>query len=697
MFKSVLQIIYAIALVSCTPSNQNEIANEYVSGVSGDRHPEMNCIYPEEAFLHNGKGGNVLDITQPPFNAKGDGISDDTEAFVKAYDFVLTEQDKIGYSGTAMLNTEIINPNREGYPIDGELKTPDASFIIYIPNGEYLVSSTIIYSMKDRTPSKRRDVFFKGGEWKEINTGWERLIWIRFVGQNRDKTIIRLKDNSEGFEAGQEKAVLSFGKSPFNNRKGMNVVKNLTINTGKANPGAVALDYTSANKGQLRNLTLKSEDGAGSYGILFHRPPVIGYHSDITVEGFDYGICSEVGHACAPVLEYITLKKQNKAGILLTEKETNAQGHGEAMVAARFVKSENRVPAVIVGVEGGHLILDKCDFQSDNSEAPAIDLQNGELFARNIYTKGYEVGIQHKGEKKIFENNKIDEFVSGKVFYSEGQTPKSLNLSTPVIAPEEWPKSADEWATPYQFGALGNGEADDTEAIQAAFNSGKPYIFLTQPRYKVSAPIKVPATIKYIDGMFRHNPDLQLVIAEDSDTPVRMGYFYRCDIVHDSPRTFIADMAQNTYKNTINAKSGTFISLNGSYPRIKENPAKIDYYGWSTNNEGSGLPIVCDGAKSWIYGFKVERGPVLEVKNGGSLEILGATIGVRTPDENAIINNESNLCLVANKSAGEWGLDAVAIKEMINGKETLFMAKDLPPRTKAHPEYPVIPMYVGRK
>lgn len=143
MNSKILLVVIAIALVSCNRQKQNEIAIEYVSGIKGDRHPEMNCIYPEEAFFHNGKGGNVLDITQPPFNAKGDGITDDTEAFVKAYDFVLTEQDKIGYSGTAMLNTSIINPNKEGYPIDDELKTPDASFIIYIPNGECLVSNTI--------------------------------------------------------------------------------------------------------------------------------------------------------------------------------------------------------------------------------------------------------------------------------------------------------------------------------------------------------------------------------------------------------------------------------------------------------------------------------------------------------------------------------------------------------------------------
>lgn len=679
-----------VVLLACT-------SNKTLAIEAGDRHPKMNCIYPEEAFFHNGKGGNVLDITKPPFNATGDGSTDDTKAFVKAYDFVLTEQDKIGYSGTAMLNTEIINPNKEGYPTDGELKTSDASFIIYIPNGEYLVSNTIIYSMKDRTPSKRSDVFFKGGEWKEVNSGWERLIWIRFVGQNRDKTIIRLKNNTPGFGEGEEKAVLSFGKSPFNNRKGMNVVCNLTINTGRGNPGAVALDYTSANKGQLRNLCIKSEDGKGSFGILFKRPPVIGYHSDITIEGFDYGICSRVGHACAPVFEYITLINQKNAGILLSEKKPDEGGEGEAMLAARLVKSKNQVPAVRVAVEGGHLILDKCDFRGGSNMQTALDLQKGDLFIRDSFTEGYKAGVISASGKESVPVGLIEEYVSGPVFCSEAQLKKSLNMEVPIVESLNWPKNQNEWATPYQYGAKGDGETDDTKAIQAAFNSGKPCIFLTQAKYKVSAPIKVPASVKYIDGMFRFNPDLVLLIAEDAPVPVRIGNTYRGEIIQDSHRILISDMAEVSYKNTIKAKGGTLISLNGNYPRIKENPAKIDFYGWSTNNEGTGLPLVCDGAKTWIFGFKMERGPVLEVKNRGMMEVLGATIGVHTPDENAIINNESSLCLVANKSAGGWNENAIGIKEIIEGKTTLFMARDFPARVVGNPGFPLIPMYVGRK
>lgn len=662
---------------------------------SGDRHPDTHCVYPDEAFFHNGQGGSILDITKAPFNARGDGKTDDTQAFVRAYDFILREQDKVGYAGAAMLNTKGLYPNNEGYPSDGLVKTRDSSFIIYLPEGDYLVSDTIIYSMPDRTPSKKRDRFFKGGQWRLGSTGWERLIWVRFVGESRERTVIRLKDKAKGFGRGAEKPVISFGKSPFNNRKGMNAVRNLTIDVGRGNPGAIGIDFTSANKAQLRNLTIRSSDGAGDTGILFKRPPVIGYHSDITIEGFDYGISSRVGHACAPVFEYLSLSGQNKAGVLLAKKRPEDGGKGEAMLALRFLKSKNQVPAVKLAVEGGHLILTDSILEGLDDANASIDAEAGAYFLRNLQTPGYKWTVRGKVGPKV-KGPFVDENVSGQVFCSAGQVPKSLNLDVPSMDPPDWPEGPADWATPFQYGARADGSHDDTKAVQAAFNSGKPVVFLTQARYKLTAPIQVPETVRFVDGLFRYNPDLELVVGGDSSIPVRISDFYRGSILQDGPRPVLLEVADATYRNTSRAAGGRLFVLNGSYPWSRWNPASIDFYGWSVNNEGHGLPLVNDGATVWMFGFKCERGPVLHNRNGAIMEILGATIGVSTPDKGAIVNSESSLSLVANKSAGAWTPDAVAIEQTFDGQTTLFRVRQLPPRTKTHPEFPLIPLYVGR-
>ena len=659
---------------------------------AGDRYPTVNCVYPPEAMFGNGKGGTVLDITRAPFNARGDGKTDDTAAFVRAYDFVLREQDKVGYLGTAMLNTAKNIPNEEGYASDGPLKSTDSSFIIYIPNGEYLVSDTIIYSMPDRTPGQRRDEFLKGGEMQELSSGWERLIWIRFIGQNRDKTVIKLKDNAPGFGAGAQKAVVAYGKSSFNNRKALSALRNLTVDTGKGNVGAVAVDFTGANKAQINNVTLRSGDGSGDCGLLLKRPPVIGYHHDITIEGFDYGLASRIGHASAPVFEYVTLRNQNRAGILLREQAEGDRGSGQATLAVRKLRTEGRAPAAQLDVEGGHLVLLDSELVGADATQPAIDLKHGQLFASNVRASGYREAVAQNA-RAVAKAGDIGLFVSGQVVNLGAELSPFARMAVREAPTVDWPSGPDEWATPAQFGAKGDGATDDTKAVQAAFDAGKPFVFLTQANYKISAPIQVPAGVRAVDGMFRSNPDLTLVVNAPSQTPVRFSDLFKSDVRQTGKRPVVLDMAEATYRNTPGARGSVLYLLNGSYPTPARNKANIEVRAWSLNNEGKGLPVVCDGATSWVLGMKTERGPTLRVLNGANMEVYGASIGVK-PGDPAILNDESRLIFVANSSAGEWNENQIAIQEIENGQQREIKVGALPLRQQGE-ELRMIPLYVG--
>jgi hypothetical protein len=69
-----------------------------VPPAAGDRRPDVRCVYPADVFRHAGKGGRVIDVTQPPFNAKGDRVGDDIAALTRDYDFVLAEMDKASWT-----------------------------------------------------------------------------------------------------------------------------------------------------------------------------------------------------------------------------------------------------------------------------------------------------------------------------------------------------------------------------------------------------------------------------------------------------------------------------------------------------------------------------------------------------------------------------------------------------------------------
>ena len=102
---------------------------------------------------------------------------------------------------------------------------PFPSKILYFPNGTYKVSDTILYSFDDLNNTSKN----------ELN----RQIIIR--GQSEKGTIIRLKDQCPGFDKGANKPVFSFMRKFQSNVAMANMFENITIYTGKGNPGASGL------------------------------------------------------------------------------------------------------------------------------------------------------------------------------------------------------------------------------------------------------------------------------------------------------------------------------------------------------------------------------------------------------------------------------------------------------------------------
>ena len=158
-----------------------------------------NQAYPPHA--------NVVDVTKPPFSAKGDGKTDDTEALQNA------------------LN-ENVGRHR----------------VLYFPNGTYLVSRTLTWPKK-----------FGGRD------NWGKTM---LRGQERDKTVIRLKD-ATFTDAKKPEAIMwcgGFGSADWF----FNYIENFTFDVGTDNPGATALQFYSNNTGAVRDCRFIAGEGSGA-------------------------------------------------------------------------------------------------------------------------------------------------------------------------------------------------------------------------------------------------------------------------------------------------------------------------------------------------------------------------------------------------------------------------------------------------
>ncbi len=570
-----------------------------------------NIIFPPDS--------GIIDVTAAPYNAKGDGAADDTKAI------------------QAALND---------YPGKGA--------IIYLPNGTYLISKTL--------------------KWGSgIHDGQQQRLTI-LQGQSRAGTVIRLKDSCPGYaDPANPKEMVWTGGKPA--QRFRNAIRNSTWDTGKGNPGAIGVRFDASNVGCLRDVDIRSGDGAGVIGLDMAYADDFGpcFVKNVGVTGFDIGVATKHG-VNGVVFENVTLRGQRQVGW---------HNNGEP-ITVRGLVSENAVTAVRQDQWGGlfTLIDSKLTGTGAARALPAIHLVTGGMFVRNVAVTGYADAIKREGRKESKTEPEtvpgplVREWASAKL---PGSGPASLGLPVKETPDVPWDDPKD-WAVITSYGAKMDGRSDDSDALQQAIDSGKTTVCLPRGAVVIKKPIIIRGNVRRLIGCeaFLKFPSAitgaaNIFTVGESREPVLVIERIVCWFWDnnaginflDNPtgRTLVlkeigdvddtSDRHPNGRGTVYSGPGELFVEdVTGRFHLRPGARAWMRYINPETNQDHRNtLPeaqwhLINEGGQLWILGIKTEGpGTVIITRSGGRTELLGGLMyssgGARTQDLPAFIFDDS--------------------------------------------------------
>lgn len=530
------------------------------------------------------KSPSVVNIKEPPYSAKGNGVADDSDAIQKALD------DNMG-----------------------------EAHVLYFPAGTYVITRTLKWSKKN---AKGIDAWGKN--------------WIQ--GENVATTRILLRAKTFDDPASPQSMMWcgGFGSADWFH----NYIQDLTFDIGDENRGAVALQFYSNNSGAVRNCRFVDKANVGLIGLdLGHRDmngPLLVKNCEVV--GFDCGI--KTSHAVnGQVFEDITLRGQRKFGFdnegqsisLCSIDSENAvpaiRSYGNLCVINSRLKgtgSAKSVPAII-GYNGGQLYVRE------------VDTHGYSRGVADVATPDWSAALREPDGANIVANGKATLRTDGaKIAEYSTSLPNSafpVTKDRAMVPFRRSPKVAidapNEWANVDDFGADPSGQKDSAIAIQKAIDSGASTIFFPG-NYAVESTIVVRGRANHfigvgawIDYTAKAKPDFRIEDGDRSTVVFEHFSFVHGGIEIATNRAiFMKSVSDCDLTSTVAAQGGElyfedFVTHN---LRLKDQSV----WARQLNVENEGLHIECDGGELWILGYKTERGGTLiRAASDAKVEVLG--------------------------------------------------------------------------
>ena len=617
-------------------------------------------------------GEEVIDVTAAPYNADATGQTDCTAAMQAA--FKRARADAL-----------------ERY----ESRGGRAATIVYVPDGTYLVSDMLSFG-----PEVPRGMYL--------------------VGQSRTGAVIRLAPRSPRFgDVKKPRPVVTFCEDRLtkywhSNTSFNNAVRNLTIEVGEGNPGAVGLDFHNNNTGFVDDLVVRSLDpekrGAAGMRVIGGLGG-IGLITDLEVDGFDVAVRAG-SHKICYTFERVAIRDQRVAGFVTRDKP----------LQIRRLESVNRVPALIVEERPAQVVLIDSELTGGAPGAAAIE-NRGFVFVRNVRVDGYGAAIDEGGKRTGAGH--VEEHVTGGVVRAFDDAP-TASIGLPIEdAPEAPYDPPSTWTV-----VDGATQDDDAGALQEAIDGGATTVYV-KTRLQLDRTVVLRGNVRRLlgasEGVLMHGGSLlgatkrfagspdPLLRIETGAHPVtfveRINMAFRdLALLNASDRTVVIKHAHVVpYRNTgtgdlfLEGVSGG--SAHGAGEVVRRDTwvfRKQNVWIRHLNPENSYPHVVNDGGSVWIMGFKFGEwnGPYVVTLNGGRTEVLGGLFNALGhirgyPHRAMVVNDNSDVAVVAvNSDRYDDGPHAFAVREIRRDEERTLTHAQMPARGRGKREI-VFSLYRG--